>query len=132
MGGVAGHAGLFSTATDIHKWILELTKAFHGQSDLIDQDTFNNFNYLPEKRDRHKRYFTMGFDTPSEPSSSGKHFSTKSLGHLGYTGTSFWWDTTNDAIVILLTNRVCPSRTNEKIKNFRPALHNLVWETFFK
>jgi len=132
MGGVAGHAGLFSTTKDIHRWIVELIKAKKGASDFIDQQTFQFFNPLPEKRDRHKRYFTMGFDTPSEPSSSGKFFSSKTLGHLGYTGTSFWWDTTNDAIVILLTNRVHPSRTNEQIKAFRPKLHNLIWQSYFK
>jgi len=70
---------------------------------------------------------TLGFDTPSaHDSSSGEYFSKNSVGHLGFTGTSFWMDLERSIIVILLTNRVHPTRTNDKIKAFRPQLHNAV------
>ncbi len=68
-----------------------------------------------------------GFDAPAqEGSSSGRYFSKSSLGHLGFTGTSFWLDPISGGIVILLTNRVHPSRENEKIRSFRPIIHDLV------
>ncbi|MBW1833575.1 MAG: serine hydrolase, partial [Deltaproteobacteria bacterium] len=61
-------------------------------------------------------------------SSCGSHFSKRSIGHLGFTGTSFWMDLDQSIIVILLTNRVHPSRDNNKIKKFRPILHDAVME----
>ena len=75
--------------------------------------------------------WALGWDTPSpQGSSAGKHFSAESVGHLGYTGTSVWMDFAKDVIVILLTNRIHPDRKNEKIKAFRPVLHDLVMEEF--
>jgi CubicO group peptidase (beta-lactamase class C family) len=68
-----------------------------------------------------------GFDTPSkEDSSSGRFFSESSIGHLGFTGTSFWIDPIKGIIVVLLTNRVHPLRSNEGIKKFRPKIHDLI------
>ncbi len=129
MGGVAGHAGLFSDAHDCFEWLLELQKAKKGTSDLITKKTFNLFCGLPKNRDRKIPFFTLGFDTPILFSSSGKYFSSNTLGHLGYSGTSFWWDLEKEVIIIFLTNRVHPSRENEKIKKFRPLLHDCVWES---
>ena len=72
-----------------------------------------------------------GFDTPSiEGSSSGHYFSKQSIGHLGFTGTSFWMDPATGLIVVLLTNRVHPHRHNKKIRQFRPQLHDRVVEVF--
>jgi CubicO group peptidase (beta-lactamase class C family) len=69
----------------------------------------------------------LGFDTPSPLNSgSGKFFSPTSVGHLGFTGTSFWMDLDRSIIIILLTNRVHPRRDNEAIKAFRPKLHDEV------
>jgi len=71
----------------------------------------------------------LGFDVPSEKKSSSGHlFSRESVGHLGFTGTSFWIDLQRSIIVILLTNRIHPDRNNEKIKKFRPELHDLIME----
>ena len=71
----------------------------------------------------------LGWDTPSpKDSSSGRYFSANSLGHLGFTGTSVWMDLDRDVIVVFLTNRIHPTRNNEKIKAFRPRLHDLVME----
>ena len=129
MGGVAGHAGLFSDAHDCFKWLLELREAGRGTSELITKETFDLFCKVPSNRDPKTPFFTLGFDTPNQPSSSGNYFSPNSLGHLGYSGTSFWWDREGDLVIIFLTNRVHPSRDNEKIKEFRPKLHDCIWET---
>jgi CubicO group peptidase (beta-lactamase class C family) len=66
---------------------------------------------------------------PEEDSSSGHYFSPSSYGHLGFTGTSVWIDPERRVFVILLTNRVNPSRANEKIKQVRPALHDAVMQS---
>jgi CubicO group peptidase (beta-lactamase class C family) len=69
----------------------------------------------------------MGFDAPTPgASSSGRFFPFRSVGHLGFTGTSFWMDLERQIIVVLLTNRVHPSRRNERIRAFRPLLHDAV------
>ena len=70
----------------------------------------------------------MGWDVPTPPSSSGKYFSRSSFGHLGYTGTSIWIDPEKELFVILLTNRVHPTRKNEKIQQVRPAVHDAIME----
>jgi CubicO group peptidase (beta-lactamase class C family) len=77
-----------------------------------------------------KSTWALGWDTPSpEKSSAGQNFSSLSVGHLGYTGCSIWIDLAADISIILLTNRVHPSPENKSIKDFRPALHDLVRET---
>ena len=129
MGGIAGHAGLFSTAGDIQKWIYELHCAQNGKSSLISKDSFALFCAVPQKRDLTIPYFALGFDTPSRDSSAGAHFSPRSIGHLGYSGCSFWWDLDKDISIILLTNRVHPSRENQKIKEFRPQIHDRIMES---
>jgi CubicO group peptidase (beta-lactamase class C family) len=128
MGGVAGHAGLFGTAQDVYALLQELLNAYTGKANahIFDQDVVRAFFH----RRTDLGSWVLGFDTPTQPdSSSGKHFSDQSVGHLGFTGTSFWIDLEKDVIVILLTNRVHPARANEKIKAFRPVLHDTVMET---
>src|SRR5881296_450401 len=76
--------------------------------------------------------WALGWDTPSTgpgntPSSSGQYFSPASFGHLGYAGTSVWVDPERELIVVLLTNRVHPTRKNDKIRAFRPVLHDVVF-----
>jgi CubicO group peptidase (beta-lactamase class C family) len=63
---------------------------------------------------------------PTPNSSSGRYFSPRSFGHLGFTGTSIWIDPDRELFVILLTNRVNPTRANDKITAVRPALHDAV------
>lgn len=129
MGGVAGHAGLFSTAHEVYQWLLELRQARKGKNSFLKKETVEHFLSIPTQRNLKEPFFTLGFDTPSNPSSSGIHFSPNSVGHLGYTGCSFWWDLEQDMGMILLTNRVHPSRDNEKIKFFRPRFHDTVIES---
>ena len=77
--------------------------------------------------------YALGWETPSaENSASGSHFSPSSIGHLGFTGTSVWWDLEKDCHVILLSNRVHPSRATDKIKAFRPYIHDLIMKALFE
>jgi len=126
MGGIEGHAGLFGTAGNANLLLSELLLSFHGISNraVIDGKQANHFLRRREGASR-----VLGFDAPSlTGSSAGIHFSRNSIGHLGFTGTSFWMDLDKLVIVILLTNRVHPSRENVKIKGFRPVLHDIVME----
>jgi CubicO group peptidase (beta-lactamase class C family) len=67
--------------------------------------------------------------TPTPNSSSGRYFSSHTFGHLGFTGTSIWIDPDRQLFVILLTNRVYPTRENDKIAAVRPAVHDAVIES---
>ena len=71
----------------------------------------------------------MGWDTPSQPSQSGKYFSLRSYGHLGYTGTSLWIDPERQISITLLTNRTWPDCTNQAIQQIRPRFHDAVIES---
>jgi CubicO group peptidase (beta-lactamase class C family) len=124
VGGVQGHAGLFGTALDINSLLGHLLMAFHGRPSarLFQPDMVRLFFSRLAGSDK-----TLGFDTPSASgSSAGRFFSRNSVGHLGFTGTSFWMDLDRSIIVILLTNRVHPTRGNGAIKGFRPKLHDAV------
>jgi len=127
LGGIAGHAGLFGSAGAVFKLLSFIMDIVHGHlvvPDLFDRNLMSEFL----RRDDHAGR-ALGFDTPSpEGSGSGRFFSEKSVGHLGFTGTSFWMDPERSVIIILLTNRVHPSRQNNKIKAFRPELHDAVME----
>ena len=108
LGGIAGHAGLFSTVDDLHRFLVAIERESRGPKVKIP----------------------LGWDTPAPEgkSQAGKHFSKNSIGHLGYTGCSFWADLDHDFHIILLTNRVHPSAKNEAIKGFRPQIHDLIFE----
>ena len=104
MGGVAGHAGLFSTADDLMKFGQAWLDVWHGRSDVLPQEQVKAFSArqdIPEGSD-----WALGWDTPTEGgSSSGTHFSPQSVGHLGFTGTSLWIDLEQEAVVVMLTSR---------------------------
>ncbi len=125
-GGVAAHAGLFGTARAVWELVSALVRAFHGeQAGLFLPETVRSFLTRREAPGS----FVMGFDTPTRPgSSSGRFFSDLSVGHLGFTGASFWADLEKRVIVVLLTNRVHPTRKNEEIRAFRPLIHDAVME----
>jgi CubicO group peptidase (beta-lactamase class C family) len=124
VGGIEGHAGLFGTAKDVYRLLSVLLTDFYGQSEsiLFEKKLMQTFFIRAGSSGR-----PLGFDAPSSTGAScGQYFSKKSVGHLGFTGTSFWMDLDRGVIVILLTNRVHPSRDNVKIKAFRPQLHDVV------
>jgi serine-type D-Ala-D-Ala carboxypeptidase len=128
MGGVAGHAGLFSTARDLHRFSLELARCYRGESDWIPQPIVKEFLQVGKVKP-HGDAFVLGWNRPSRRNSaSGHHFSPNTVGHLGYTGCSIWIDLTKDFWIILLTNRIHPSTTNEKIKAFRPKIHDVIYD----
>lgn len=126
LGGVAGHAGLFSTAGDIAKLLQMLLQkgVYHGKR-YIKASTVEMF--VKKQSDLSSR--ALGWDTKSLPpaySSAGHLFSNISYGHTGFTGTSVWTDPTRNLFVVFLTNRVYPTRKNEKIRKVRPEVHDAV------
>jgi CubicO group peptidase (beta-lactamase class C family) len=124
LGGVAGHAGLFSTVGDVHLFAKAIETAARLGHSLFPQDLLLDFIGPKVK-------FKLGWDTPSpEGSQSGRCFSKNSIGHLGFTGCSLWIDLEKEFHVILLTNRVHPSSKNEAIKAFRPHIHDVLYEEF--
>lgn len=131
MGGVAGHAGLFSSARDINSLLRRLNRCLRGEDPFAPAPLVREF-FTRDQTVRGSTY-ALGWDTPSaENSSSGTHFSPSSVGHLSFTGTSVWWDQEKDCHVILLSNRVHPSRANDKIKSFRPYIHDLIMKALFE
>jgi CubicO group peptidase (beta-lactamase class C family) len=128
MGGVAGHAGLFAPADDVLRFARIVLDAWHGRSDALPRDLLRVFltrQNLPEKSD-----WALGWDTPTpRTSSSGRLFSSNSVGHLGFTGTSLWIDLDQEAIVVMLTNRVHLVAKKSRF-TLRPVIHDLIMEAF--
>ena len=125
MGGVAGHAGLFGTAQSVLAVSGAWLGYLHAGRPLLDRhlvEAFTTRQPHPEGSS-----WALGWDTPTTPSSSGTQFSSGSFGHLGFTGTSLWIDPQRKLEIVLLTNRVHPSRTNDAIRAFRPMIHDLVY-----
>ncbi len=125
MGGVAGHSGLFGNAANVWRLVDALHATYSGRRDgtVFDRKLLKRFFQRYRSSDR-----ALGFDTPAmENASAGRRVSRNSVGHLGFTGTSFWLDLDTGIAVILLTNRVHPSRDNTAIRGFRPVLHDAVW-----
>ncbi len=126
MGGVAGHAGLFSTATDLAAFCqMLLNGGVYAHRRILRRGTVAEFT-TPEKLANGAR--TLGWAVPTEGGSSGHFFSPHSHGHTGFTGTSIWIDPDREVFVILLTNRVNPTRENHKIADVRPAVHDAVMQ----
>ena len=124
LGGVAGHAGLFGPAGAVLAVAQAWMHSWKGNGGLLEPRLAKCFTTRQETVP--KSSWGLGWDTPSEPSSSGALFSPESFGHLGYTGTSLWIDPAKELEVVLLSNRVHPTRRNERIRAFRPLIHDLV------
>ncbi len=126
LGGVAGHAGLFSTGEDVARFAqVMLHEGRIGNADLFQPETLHVF--LEQQGAEGRR---LGWDVPSPGGSTGRHFSPSTFGHLGYTGCSLWIDPENDFFVALLTNRIYPARENKKIQEFRPRIHDALAEAY--
>ena len=128
--GAGGHAGLFSNVPDLLRFALELLKAVRpgmaaDNGALFRESTVELF---AERQSPPGSSRALGWDTPSGDSSSGKHFSRHSIGHLGYSGCSLWIDLDAAIAIVLLTNRTWPDRKNQLIRQVRPAFHNAVRE----
>lgn len=123
LGGVAGHAGLFSSAEDIAKFAHTMLQ---GGAPILRRETVALFTRREPSPPGTSR--ALGWDTPSQPSQSGKYFGPHSFGHLGYTGTSLWIDPDRQLSVTLLTNRTWPDCSNQAIKQVRPRFHDAAIE----
>ncbi|MFP4194048.1 MAG: serine hydrolase domain-containing protein [Desulfobacterales bacterium] len=127
LGGVSGHAGLFGTARAVFDILADMLLAADGRSEsrVFSAAVLKKFFIIPDDAER-----APGFDVPSRTdSSTGRYFTPlRSFGHLGFTGVSFWMDLASSIIVVLLTNRVCPCRENQKIRLLRPAIHDAAIE----
>lgn|SRR6185437_7493551 len=124
LGGVSGHAGLFSNVRDT----LRLAACLLDRSDnIFHAETISEF--IRRQRMPPSSAWALGWDTPTAPSSSGTLFSAHSFGHLGYTGTSLWIDFDKQLAVVLLTNRTYPGDElahSQAIKSIRPRFHDTV------
>ena len=125
LGGIAPHAGLFGTARDVAAFAQAmLNGGAYGGRRIVGKDMVALFTRRAELVPGSSR--ALGWDTPSDPSSAGRYFSARSYGHTGFTGTSLWVDPELELIVVLLTNRVHPTRENIAIRRLRPAIHDAV------
>jgi serine-type D-Ala-D-Ala carboxypeptidase len=127
LGGVAAHAGLFSTAEDLARFAHAILNAGHP---ILRPETIALFTRRESTPPGTTR--ALGWDTPSAPSQSGKYFSPESFGHLGYTGTSLWIDPARQLSVALLTNRTWPDCSNQAITQTRPKFHDAIIEALKK
>lgn len=127
--GIAGHAGLFSNVPDLLRFAGAILAADLDHSNrgaaLFASKTVELF---AKRQGPLGSSRALGWDTPSEESSAGHHFSSHSIGHLGFSGCSLWIDLDASVAAVLLTNRAYPDRQNQAIKQVRPAFHDAVRE----
>jgi serine-type D-Ala-D-Ala carboxypeptidase len=132
LGGVAPHAGLFGPMDDLEKWSLRFRAALKGEKKwIISKEALKYFT----KRSVPTTVgdWALGFMMPTKGSAScGKYFSPVSIGHTGFTGTSFWYDPKVDLLVLILSNRVHPTRENREFVLQRPNIHNWIYETYLR
>ena len=131
MSGIAGHSGLFGNIEGVTNYaglILDMWKGRKRHPNIENKDLTK---FLIRQSEIPGSTWALGFDTPAESgSSSGRYFSARSVGHLGFTGTSFWIDPEKDIVIVLLTNRIHPHRENTKIRQFRPFFHDSILQKF--
>lgn len=129
LGGVAGHAGLFGDIESVLALVCAILDIWQGRKVHPNIRREDLAIFLEEPSRVTGSTWALGFDRPTPgSSSSGKYLSPRSVGHLGFTGTSFWIDPDKGLVIVLLTNRVHPSRENNKIREFRPLFHDRVVE----
>jgi CubicO group peptidase (beta-lactamase class C family) len=131
--GMAGHAGLFSNVPDVLRFaraiLLSGTAGASadghngGATDHFDTQILEQFAQRQGPKGSSR---ALGWDTPSKNSSCGRHFSSHSIGHLGYSGCSLWIDLDAGVAVVLLTNRTWPDRKSQLIRAIRPLFHDAV------
>jgi CubicO group peptidase (beta-lactamase class C family) len=127
-GGVAGHAGLFGRLDDVLQFGRAVVAGWHGSSDAlgISREVWRMATAARWLHPAGTR--VLGWDTPSPgQSTAGRFFGPDTIGHLGFTGTSLWIDLPRGVVMVLLTNRVCPTRSNLGIRALRPAIHDAAW-----
>ena len=125
LGGAAGHAGLFGTAGAVGAFARAVLRTLAGEHVIAEPATLREFVRRAGVPSSSR---ALGWDTMLPTSSCGTRLSPTAIGHTGFTGTSLWIDWERDLYVVLLTNRVHPTRENDAIRRFRPALHDAVVE----
>ena len=123
LGGAAGHAGLFGTAEAVGDFARSLLAAIDGRDTTL-ASTMTARSFVTRASSAGSR--ALGWDTMLPTSSCGTKMSPSSFGHTGFTGTTLWIDLSRGVYVVLLTNRVNPSRGNTAIQTIRPAFHDAV------
>ena len=102
-----------------------MAAGFQGRPTVAEAATFDRFVTRTRVPGSSR---ALGWDTMLPTSSCGRRMSARAVGHTGFTGTSLWIDPEADVYVVLLTNRVYPTRTNEQILALRPALHDAIMD----
>ena len=125
MGGIAGHAGVFSNVPDLLRFAGAVLAAAKSNGSLWSRTTVEEF---AQRQGPAGSSCALGWDTPSENSSAGRHFSAHSIGHLGYSGCSLWIDLDAEVAAVLLTNRTWPDRKSQLVRDARPAFHDALRE----
>ena len=128
MGGIAGHAGMFSTGPDLAIFCqMLLNGGIYAHQRILRRQTTMEFTW-PTPLAENTR--TLGWNVPTEPSSSGRYFSKQSIGHTGFTGASIWIDPQKALFVVLLTNanRTHANPDDDEIRHVQPAIHNTIVE----
>jgi CubicO group peptidase (beta-lactamase class C family) len=121
LGGVAGHAGLFGTADAVGAFARIVLQTFHTPTVLGSPDVMRIFAARSTVRGSSR---ALAWDTALPTSSSGTKMTPTAIGHTGFTGTSFWIDSERDFYAVLLTNRVHPTRANQKLVPLRGQFHD--------
>jgi CubicO group peptidase (beta-lactamase class C family) len=124
LGGAAGHAGLFGTAAAVGSFARLVLASLRHDTALGRRDTWQLFTRRRDGVPGSSR--ALGWDTMLPTSSCGTMLSPSAIGHTGFTGTSLWIDPDRDLYMVLLTNRVHPTRDNDKLKVLRPQIHDAV------
>ena len=128
LGGVAPHAGLFGNINDVSKWALQMRLAHRGESEEFWQPQVVR-NFTRRAMPRQVGDWGLGFMKPTRGGAScGRNFSDQSFGHTGFTGTSVWSDPKADLVVVILSNRVHPTRENRSFLQLRPFIHDQICE----
>lgn len=128
LGGAAGHAGLFGTARAVGDQARHLLQVLKGRVGAYRQRTAATF--VARRRDVPGSSRALAWDTMLPTSSCGTRMSARAFGHTGFTGTSVWIDPDRELYIVLLTNRVHPSRDNAAIGQVRRAVHDAVIDAF--
>ena len=123
LGGAAGHAGLFGTAPAVGAFARAVMRTLAGERVVSEPGTLRDFVRRTAVPGSSR---ALGWDTMKPTSSCGTRLSPSAIGHTGYTGTSLWIDWERDFYVVLLSNRVHPTRDNDAIRQFRPRFHDAV------
>ncbi len=123
LGGVSAHAGLFSSAADLARFAQTLLNGgdFAGTR-IVRPQTLADFTKVQDPKLSHR---ALGWETPNGSNSAGRVMKAPAFGHTGFTGTSIWIDPANDLFIVLLTNRVNPSRANSRIGPVRTTIADL-------